>query len=139
MKTRRKLVLTVVLLLISAYMIQAAAISLRLRSIVQSSFDNFGEANPCADSVSDELYAKMCFRNGYLISAKDSPGAKDRSFVFGPIAWYWFVGGRAVYWYSYEIYGEDGAIVGGSLHVPVTVDYTLTGGKMHITSYYEPP
>ena len=73
MKTRRKLVLTVVLLLISAYMIQAAAISLRLRSIVQSSFDNFGEANPYADSVSDELYAKMCFRNGYLISAKDSP------------------------------------------------------------------
>ena len=138
MKKHRMLV-SCVLVILALYLAEAAAVGGYLRHMVQSSYRGYGEENPFTDSVSDESYQQMCVRNGYSVSSREDPALRETKTLIGPLAYHWFVGGKAIYWYTYQIYDEDGTLAGGSARVPVTVSYTFSDGKLLITDYQEAP
>lgn len=134
----KKVIFFSVLVILSLYVIESLVISMTLRSMVQSSNESFGFNYSYKDTVSDAIYKKMCFRNGYSITPNDNPRITESKTLFGPISYHWFVGGKATYWYSYAIYDENGTLAGSSWRIPVTISYTVSSGKLLITNYYEP-
>ena len=125
--------------LILLYIAESVAVSVALRGIVKSSYDSYGADNPYRATISDDIYERMCYRRGYTTSSADGPNASERETLLGPVALHWFCGGKALYWYWYEIYDASGALAGGSAGIPVTLDFALSSGSLLITNYYEAP
>lgn len=134
-----KTILICIGLIVILYMAESLYISSKVYSVVKASYDSYGEGGDYGDIVSDEIFARMCYRNGHIISSKDVPEAKETNKLSFPFTYHWFFGGKSTYKYTYCIYNEDGSIAGGSSEVPVTVSICLHNGRWVINDYYEAP
>lgn len=135
----KKAVLIIIGLIFVLYISESVYISSKVHSVVKASYDSYGESKAYEDIVSDEIFSRMCYRKGHIISSKDAPEAKETSKLSFPFTYHWFFGGKSTYKYSYCIYNEDGSIASGSRDIPITVSVCLWNGRWAINDYYEAP
>jgi len=139
MGKRKKAILTGLGLIVALYITESVYISSKVYSVVKASYDSYGKGGDYGDIVSDEIFARMGYRDGHIISSKDVPEAKETNKLSFPFTYHWFAGGKSTYKYSYFIYNEDGSIAGRSSEIPVTVSVCLWNGRWIINDYYEAP
>lgn len=107
-----------------------------LNTIINRSYADYGFNNPYSNIISDEFYFRCCDRSGFRGVYTDI-GLTEKHRLTIPFVFHWFVGGKAVYIYSYEIY-ENGHVIGGAWRTPVwfTMDFTR---KPWVTDVYREP
>ena len=138
MKKARKIVFTLLLALVLLYLGQSLYISARVYSVVRASLRSFGTENTTSVPVDDAVFARMCFRDDYSLSAADHPECGESITLGFPLTLHWFTGARSVYLYSYELSDGSGQLIGGSWRIPVTVYSEFRRGRLCITAYTEP-
>jgi hypothetical protein len=126
-------------LVVVLYVAESLYISSKVYSVIKASYASYGESGAYEDIVSDEIFARMCYRKGYSISSKDVSGAKETNKLSFPFTYHYFVCGSSTYKYSYFIYDESGKMAGGAREILVTVSVCLQKGRWVITDYYEAP
>ncbi|MPN23804.1 hypothetical protein SDC9_171197 [bioreactor metagenome] len=139
MKKGKKMILLCLAVLFLLYICESVYIGAKVFAMVKGSYATYGGDNTYADMVSDEIYRKMCYRNGYLISSQGNPSVKEINRLLFPLACHWITGGKATYWYTYEIYDDSNELVGGSWNIPVTITVEFSGSRLIVTDYYEAP
>lgn len=131
MKKRYKITLICLGALLSLYIIPSLYVSAKVFSIERFSFHNCGQNNPYKEIVSDNIYAKMGYKD-------QDPNVTNRKFTTFPITYFWDGEARSMYWYSQEVYNSDGKNISGSWNIPVYITLKLVDGKWVITNFYEP-
>jgi len=139
MKKPMIIFLIFIIILVVLYIGESVYIGIVVHSIVLESYNTYGENNIYSDTVSDSIFKEMCYRNGYPLSAKERVDVKEINSLSFPLTIHWVFGGKATYWYTYEIYDENGELAGGSSQIPVTINFEIQQGKMKITDYDEEP
>lgn len=107
-----------------------------LNTIINRSYADYGFNNPYSNIISDASYSLCCDRAGFRGVYTDI-GLTEKYSRTIPFVFHWFVGGKAVYMYSYEIY-ENGKIAGGAWRVPVWFTMDFTRKHWVIDVYREP-
>lgn len=141
MKTSKKLAkaaLTILAVIVSAYVIISVIIGIRIGAIVRSSNTNLGIDNPYSSIISDKDYGRLCQRHPDLRDPDPDIKYQEKHFITPVITLYSLTQGRAYFLYWYEIY-EDGLLGSGSWHIPVTVYFEFDGFDLKVTRVYEAP
>lgn len=145
MKKRTKKILLICILVVVLlsltilYIGESIYVNNTVHAIVLESYNTYGENNIYSDIVTDEIFARMCYRNGYPVSSKGRTDVKEINSLSFPSTIHWIFGGTATYWYCYEIYDENGELSGGSWEIPVTITFEIQQGKLKIVDYFEAP
>lgn len=132
----KQIVKTVFVVVAVIYVIEGLYISFMLNTIINRSYADYGFNNPYNNVISDGFYSCCCDRSGFRGVYTDI-GLTEKHRRTIPFVFHWFVGGKAVYIYSYEIY-ENGHVIGAALRTPVwfTMDFTR---KPWVTDVYREP
>lgn len=139
MKKAGIIVLICLGVLLLGYIGESIYVSSRVYVAVKDSYLTYGEGNSQSELVTDEMYQRLCYRDGYLVSTKTDSSLQETNKLLFPITIHWFVGGKTTYWYTYAVYDTAGECRGGSWNIPVTVTVAWEEGKLRITDYYEAP
>ena len=134
---KAKQIVKIALAIVTAiYIIEGLYLSFMLNTVVNQSYADYGFNNPYSNIISDEFYSRCCDRAGFRGVYTDT-GLMEKYRRTIPFVLHWFVGGKAVYIYSYEIY-ENGHVIGGAWRTPVwfTMDFTR---KPWVTDAYQVP
>lgn len=113
-------------LFLCLYIIEGFYLSFMLNAVVNCSYVNLGFNNPYLNIVDDENYYRLCNRRGFVTEQyayKDNIFEEYHKTI--PFVFHWFIGGKAMYMYSYELH-ENGELAGGAWRIPVwiTMDFS---------------
>jgi hypothetical protein len=69
----------------------------RIHSVVEASYNSYGEKNTFSKIVSDDVFMRICYRNGCAISSNGRANVKEKSKLSFPFVFHWIFGGKATY------------------------------------------
>lgn len=118
------------------YCVASILISIKTNTILQTSNNSLGIANPYPTIISDENFKKSCYRNTefFLIEKKTSSSILEKTFKTPIFTLHWFFGSKSFYIYSYKLI-ENNELVNASISVPVTVTSRFHNGNWTIKKF----
>lgn len=134
--TIKKKILYCIFFCVLLYFAGSVYISLRIESLIVAANAVSPVENPSPETISDENFRRLGYKNTHSIRWNDSPDAREFSLRTPVFTLYGPNGAKSVYVYSYE--AQDGEWATGSWRIPVWITSKFKDGTWVITDVFEP-